>query len=169
MSTVVGIDPGLQGAIAFLDVRAWTIRVFDMPTFTVTKTKTKNHVDAIQLANLLDSPSLFMVYVEAVTSSPQMGVVSAFSFGEGLGIIKGVAGALQLPINLVAPNKWKRRMQCPADKTEARARARQLFPSCEGVFDAKKDDGRAEACIIALYGALDQNHKPTSAVSVVLG
>lgn len=166
---IVGIDPGLDGAIALLDTDEARIIVHDMPTGVITKSKTKRYILAEQLADILDKPAITVVWLEQVSSSPQQGVVSAFSFGEGFGIVKGVCAALRIPIWMVPPATWKRRMQCPREKTEARGRAMQLFPKNGGVFDAKKDDGRAEACIIALYGALDQGFKAKSPIQVVLG
>lgn len=168
MTIVAGIDPGLDGAIALLDVGKWVVRVSDMPTYSLTKSKTKRFVDPDLLANVLDNGAIAVLYLEAVTASPQMGVVSAFSFGEARGVVVGVAGALRIPLNLVTPVKWKKRMDVPADKPEAVARARQLFPDCGEVFNAKKDADRAEASIIALYGALDQGHTPTKPVKVRL-
>lgn len=169
MTKIIGVDPGLDGAIALLDVKEWTLEVHDMPTYSRTKSKTKRFIDPDLLSNILDKEDATVLYLEAVTASPQMGTVSAFSFGEAKGIVLGVAGALRIPVTQVTPVMWKRRMDTPADKTEALGRARQLFPASGEVFHAKTHADRAEASIIALYGALDQSHSPEKPISVTLG
>jgi crossover junction endodeoxyribonuclease RuvC len=80
-------------------------------------------------------------------------VVSAFNFGMNFGTIKGVCGGLRIPFSLVTPGKWKRDLGLKADKDQARARAAQLWPGAAAHFARKKDDGRAEAALIALWGS----------------
>jgi len=53
---------------------------------------------------------------------------------------------------LVPPAKWKRDMQLNASKDGSRAKAIQLWPAQAGEFKRVKDDGRAEACLIAKWG-----------------
>ena len=68
-------------------------------------------------------------------------------------LLYGVVAGRKLTIERVAPQKWKRALAVPADKDGARARASVLLPKHSGHWPLKKHDGRAEAALIALYGA----------------
>jgi len=60
---------------------------------------------------------------------------------------------MKIAYTLVAPATWKRALGgIPAEKDAARARASQLMPSASGYWARKKDDGRAEAALIAFWG-----------------
>jgi crossover junction endodeoxyribonuclease RuvC len=65
----------------------------------------------------------------------------------------GVIGAAAIPLHLVTPAKWKGHLRLSSDKEQARALALRLFPACSEHFKRKKDHGRAEAALIARYGA----------------
>jgi crossover junction endodeoxyribonuclease RuvC len=74
-------------------------------------------------------------------------------FFQGYGIVLGIVAALELPMTVVQPVQWKRALSVPAAKDAARARASQLIPGAAGYWTRRKDDGRAEAALIALWGA----------------
>jgi len=83
-----------------------------------------------------------------------MGVASSFSFGRSSGIIHGACGALGIGISDPTPSVWKRAMGCSADKKQTVARATQLLPHCASQWKLVKHTDRAEACLLALYGAV---------------
>lgn len=149
MTRIVGIDPGINGAIACIDTEDWTISIFDMPREP--GRGDKNAVSPTGVAVLMKHLAADYVYVEDVWSSPQMGVTSAFNFGRGLGIVLG-ASASSAILTLVKPTEWKARTGTPKDKNQARRRAQQLFPCAFDLFKRVKDDGRAEAAILCFYG-----------------
>ena len=68
-------------------------------------------------------------------------------------IAKACVDALGVAVTLVTPAKWKATLRVPADKSASRQRAAQLWPGLAGTFARVKDDGRAEAAMIGLYGA----------------
>jgi len=80
------------------------------------------------------------------------GVVSVFRFGAAYGAAIGVISALAIPLHLVSPARWKRHYGLDADKERSRARAIQFWPASRH-FTRKKDHGRAEAALLARYGA----------------
>lgn len=164
-----GIDPGNNGALAFLDVQNNTIRLIDMPTLEFETTKVRVKIDEYAIVAILQQYSLHHIYMEEVYSSPQMGVTSAFNFGEGKGKIEGISAALQIPMTQVKPARWKKDMRVPADKRAAVQRASQLIPGAAPHFKGPRGgllDGRAEAAILALYGALELGCTPTAPLSV---
>lgn len=97
-------------------------------------------------------------YVERVHSMPKQGVVSAFTFGMGYGLIRGVLTGLGVATTLVTPNEWKRALRVGADKREARVIAGRLFPMNARDFARVRDDGRAEAVLLAFYGLNAPSH-----------
>ena len=155
---VIGIDPGLSGAVARYNSDAGSVIVMDMPTFTLTRNgKSKRDIDAVSLARIIDdfaSEAGTCIYLEAVASRPGQGVSSVFAFGKAYGIALGIASATFCPVELVTPQVWKRALKVPADKDGARARASALLPGSAWQWPRVKDADRAEASLIALYGSM---------------
>lgn len=80
-------------------------------------------------------------------------VLKEVRFGESLGVVLGVLGALQLPIEWVVPHVWKRRAGLRGkDKDAARTLAMQRHPEVADNLKLKKNVGRAEAILIATFG-----------------
>jgi crossover junction endodeoxyribonuclease RuvC len=151
----IGIDPGLTGAIA--KVQGSEIEVWDMPTLELRK---KRFVNAPMLADLISSirtPECAVI-LERVSARPGQGVTSMFSFGTSCGIIQGIIAALHLPLTLVSPQEWRKQMGVPRGKDGSRQRVLELRPDLASRFSRKKDHGRADAVLMALYG-----EKPDSA------
>jgi crossover junction endodeoxyribonuclease RuvC len=151
---VLGVDPGLKGALAFYDVDNGKLDVFDMPTYEVIRNgKTKRDVDADEVGRLVREHHPVRATVEKVGATPQMGVTSSFTFGEGYGVIRGVVAGVGIKLNKVNPQTWQRDMQARGSKRASRDRAAALFPSAAEMFARVKDDGRADATLIAAWGA----------------
>lgn len=149
----VGIDPGLDGAITL--VRGVDLlEVHDMPT--VTRKVGKKQRREVSPHMLHDIAVTFGpvagCIIEGVTSSPQMGVTSAFGFGRSLGIVEAVAACCLWRTTLVAPSVWKKAVGISKDKGEARREACMLWPERSDLFARVKDDGRAEAALLAEWG-----------------
>ena len=100
---IIGIDPGLSGAIAILENNK-VIKIFDMPVMSEGK-KNKRQLNSAQLVKLLSEYTLdtdeISVVVEQVNAMPGQGVTSMFNFGQTFGAIKGICAALELPIFFV--------------------------------------------------------------------
>lgn len=153
MKSILGIDPGLSGAVALYDPNTGELEVHDVPVHQIGSKRTIDHYG---FARIIDNWSTVnpVVWLEFVASSPQMGVSSAFKFGDTNGVIRGVCAAHFLSIITVTPAAWKRAMKVTGDKDECRAKACALFPKHTFLFARKKDDGRAEAALIAMHGSL---------------
>jgi crossover junction endodeoxyribonuclease RuvC len=157
MTLIVGIDPGLYGAIVKLDPEAHTLQVFEMPILTIQKTKKKTFIDQVRLGTILCDDNILRLYLEEVNARPEEGVVSSFTFGQAYGTVIGAAGALEIPTTFVRPAIWKKSLKVPADKDAARYRASQLFPQCASAWVKRSQDGLAEASLIAFYGMCELN------------
>lgn len=153
---IVGIDPGSKGAIGFLWPDDGVAAVFDIPIAETTGTsRTFREVEPVVLAALFKRFDPIHVYLERIHSLPTDGVVGAFTFGDNFGSLKGVIGAIGIPLSRVAPEVWKKSLKVPKDKKQAVARARELFPACADAF-TRPD--RAEALLIGFYGMMHLGH-----------
>lgn len=155
MTPILAIDPGLRGALGFLfpDDELW---VADTPTLSVTRNgKERDEVDIHALSQIIaDCARLGAhAWVEKVGPMPTDGAVGAFAFGKVYGVTLGLLAAHQVPMTLVTPPVWKKAMGLSKqDKDASRARASELLPQHATKWLRKKDDGRAEAALLALYG-----------------
>ena len=151
-SRVIGIDPGASGAIALV-VGGVLVSVHDMPTVTVERNKAqKRQVCPAGLSLLMQQLSPHKATVEKVGAMPGQGVSSMFSFGRSVGIIEGVLAARQIPVTFTTPQAWQKQSGAAKGKDGSRQRVMELFPSQAHLFARVKDDGRADAVLIALMG-----------------
>lgn len=153
---ILGIDPGVSGALAVLHDDGTLADVWDMPTVGVMVGRTKrNRISAPVLASQIAlwgrKAGRLCAIVEAVQPMPRDGCVQSFGLGYSKGTIEGVLAALSVPYGMATPAVWKRAMGLPADKGAARLMAQRTWPSRAEDFARVKDDGRAEAALLALY------------------
>ena len=148
-----GIDPGISGAIGIIGEDGGFVSVFDMPTLPTTTGR--RQVDFAGLAAILrDVGLLSFVLVERVGARPGEGAAGAFAFGHTFGGIMATLATLALPHDLVQPAVWKRRAGIPpgANKGASIATAKRLLPDAAPHLARVKDDGRAEALLLAVQG-----------------
>jgi crossover junction endodeoxyribonuclease RuvC len=142
---IAGIDPGLSGAVAFYDSKANTVSVHDMPVVD-------GEVSAPLLAMLVLRYAPTFGMIERVASMPHDGHVGAFRFGRAVGDARGVFGGLSITLHAVTPQTWKKHYGLiKQDKEASRQLAISLMPAAADSLKRKKDHGRAEAILIALY------------------
>lgn len=156
MSRILGIDPGVSGALALYDSATGDLVIHDMPTLEIARAKGKRRTVApYELARLVDdwAAGIDAVFLEQSWPRPTDGAIAGFGFGTNYGLVYGVCAANFLRVELVAPQTWKRALGVKGDKDESRARASALFPRHCAFWTRKMDDGRAEAALIARYGA----------------
>ncbi len=150
----LGIDPGISGAFSVLDKGGAIVQVFDMPTLSYTSGKSiKQRVNPQSIVaelRLFKTQSIEGI-IEQVNAMPGQGVTSMFSFGRSLGILEGVLAGVDMPYKLVTPAVWKKAMGVNSSKDGAREMAMRTWPSKSDLFKRKKDDGRAESALLALY------------------
>ena len=151
---IIGIDPGLSGAVAILDDLK-IFDIFDMPIMPEGK-KNKNQLNSAQLVNIINEHVLkkedTFVIVEQVSAMPGQGVTSMFNFGQTFGSIKGICAALKLPIFYVRPAKWKKHFELiNSSKDASRTKVIEMYPSISSRLTKKKDVNKADAILIARY------------------
>ena len=153
---ILGVDPGLSGAFAMY-LPGQAADVFDVPTVTRrVNNKDKRQIDPYQLAAWLEiqRPLIKYAVIEQVGTMPGQGVTSAFNFGFTTGAIHGIIAACGIEIRTVSPQVWKRKFGLLGqDKDASRGEASRRLPHCTHLWPLKKHDGRAEAVLLAIYGA----------------
>lgn len=166
MTMILGIDPGLSGALALYWPSTGGLTVYDMPTLAAGKGKSSKQVlDHHGLVSILREISEASVghngqvpsaFLEQVSAMPGQGVTSMFSFGLTYGALRQALASEGVPTTLVTPVVWKKALKVSAAKDGAVARASDLLPRHADKFRGKRGglmDGRAEAALIAVYGA----------------
>jgi crossover junction endodeoxyribonuclease RuvC len=158
---VMGIDPGIRGAIALFDPLAKKVRgIWDFPT---REKHAKTEIDLPELALLVDEfakDTAFalvedvgaMTYVDKSGKLRGQGAAASFNFGKAAGQIQGILAACFIPIFFIKPAVWKSLMGLSSNKNESREKAMKLFPEHTHTFARAKDDGRAEALLLAVFG-----------------
>ena len=151
---IIGIDPGLNGAIAVLQENK-VKEIFDVPVMPEGK-KNKRQLNSAQLVKLLkdiisDNEEVAVI-VENVSAMPGQGVTSMFNFGQTFGAIKGICAALGLPIFFVRPAKWKKHFDLiNSSKDASRTKAIEMYPSLSDQLSKKKDVNKSDAILIARF------------------
>jgi len=151
---VIGIDPGLSGAIAVLENNK-VLNMFEMPVMSEGK-KNKRQLNSALLVNLIkeniQNSEEVAVVVEQVNAMPGQGVTSMFNFGQTFGAIKGICAALELPIFFVRPSKWKKYFELiNTSKDSSRTKAIEMYPKLSSQLAKKKDVNKSDAILIARF------------------
>lgn len=90
--------------------------------------------------------------IERVGARPTDGGTSALRFGQSAGKLQAIPRVLGIPASRVIPAVWKRAYGLlKQDKDAARQLALRRFPSAAPLLKRKKDDGRADALVIARH------------------
>ena len=149
---ILGIDVGISGGIALLDGDK-LVEVRDMPTVSkVVNGKKKRRIDARALYEIVANQDIDYGFVEIVNAMPNQGVSSMFAFGQASGIAEGVCASVTPNVTGVRPQTWKKYFKLGSDKTSSRELAIEKWPDQADRFQRIKDDGRAEAALIGLWG-----------------
>ena len=151
---ILGIDPGLSGAIAILENNK-VLGIYDMPVMAEGK-KNKKQLNSAQLVNIIKENTQnneeVVVVVEQVNAMPGQGVTSMFNFGQTFGAIKGICAALKLPIFFVRPSKWKKYFELiNSSKDSSRTKVIEMYPSLSNELSRKKDVNKSDAILIARF------------------
>lgn len=147
---ILACDPGLSGAIAYFFPSAPDrVAVDDMPVVD-------GEVEPASIVRRIKQMGPTVAIIERVGPMPRDGAVQAFRFGSAYAAVKVAVACAGVPYHLVTPAAWKRHYRIGGGKEgkeQSRALALQLFPASADLFARKKDDGRAEAALLARYCA----------------
>jgi hypothetical protein len=159
----LGCDPGMGGALALWVIAENKFDIVDMPAVLVDN---KRRMDFWSLARTLDiwsnSFDIKGVGIEKVHAMPLRGAGGQirqspnglFEFGFAAGALQQAVASAGLPMVLIPPQTWKAVMGLRGgreNKDMSRQKASAMFPSNSHLWARKKDDGRAEAALLAYY------------------
>jgi len=150
---IAGIDPGKTGALA-ITYPDGAGMVFDVPTV---KLRGKEVPAGMEWQRSWEAAFAFagvdQVVIEEVAARPGQGVTSMFTFGRTLGFAHALAVASGASVRSVTASVWKGKLGLlNSDKGASREKATALYPRGAHLFSRVKDDGRAEATLLAHYG-----------------
>ena len=149
---VIGVDPGMSGAVAIFDDVFHVIEVTDIPV-VIGKNRKKHINDVLLYDWILTRRPYDIAVVENVSARPGQGVTSMFRFGYATGLIMGMIIALEpKTLHQPSPRAWKQDMKLSRDKDMSRHMASRLFPKQARLFELKKHADRAEAALLAVWG-----------------
>ena len=153
---IIGIDPGISGAICFFE-NGEVREVIEMPTMADGK-KNKRQINGSQTYNEISqrikniSKRDIFVVIEQVSAMPGQGVTSMFNFGQSFGVIKGICSAMQLSTFFIRPAKWKKYFNLiKSEKDASRTKVIEIFPYISSYLSKKKDSNKADAILIASF------------------
>lgn len=155
---ILGVDPGFTGSLAVINSNTMRlVEVIDMPLMKPSNLFERKHrpeIDVARLAAWVDAYAhkIQLAVLEKVSAAPDQGVVSMFRFGEGYGMVRGVVAAHKLRTVTPAPAVWKGAMNLNRNKTRS-IEAAKLLAGAEPFLTLMKHHGRAEAILLAMFGA----------------
>jgi hypothetical protein len=149
---IIGIDPGVKGAVAIFEPVTGRLSLHDMPLRK--RPSGRMEVDGVKLAEILAgwAPLALAVVEKVAAMTGKESAANSFQFGRSFGVILGVLAALKIDTVETRPAVWKAMLGLGTDKSESILRARTLFPDAARHFALKKHDGRAEAALLTTIG-----------------
>lgn len=138
---LLGIDPGVKGALAVYDTHEGRVKTHDMPDTTA------------GLYDLIGTlPKIDVCVVEKPFYPKVIGVQNVARIAEAYGRIKAILFGHGIPIHEVRPADWKAALNLSSNKAASRELAGCCFPDDADQWARVKDDGRAEAALLAWFG-----------------
>lgn len=165
MKIFIGIDPGLNGGFAALFPEENKLIILPMPLIG------DKDYDVVKLAsmfkNIKADPKDVFVTIEKQMALPGQGLTSTLKTGTGFGLLIGIVAALEIPYQIIPPQKWQRQIfvGLPAKqdtKVSSEIMAKRLFPSEDFLKTGrckKASDGLTDAACIAEYGRRVYNNE----------
>jgi len=146
---IIGVDPGVTGAIALLHDRG--AYVHDFSDYEKSSEVVRGWIEK-------DRWTVKKFTIENFGSRPGKGHFGSFKLAKNLGFWIGFAVGMGMNVDLVRPQDWQRRVIGPIQGKDTKERslkcARELMPYMHEFLKRKKDHNRADALNIAYYGKL---------------
>jgi len=175
---IIGIDNGLDGGIAAVSIGGEVLLVRATPTAKPANGKTNRrlHYESEMVTILENLKSLrgrdgsLQAYIEFAQAMPVIrkgkptegvqGTASAFTFGVGHGLWRGMLAALGVPYTIVHPKTWQKEMFKDIRKVKDTKKASiitagRLFPKVNLLPSGKarkESHGMSDALLMAEYG-----------------
>lgn len=158
---IIGIDPGLLGAIACVSNDSTLLSIYDMPTVGIKKGKKSRSIyDVVGLRKILSgfSPERATVFIEQTQSLPPgFRVQASYGLGRCEGLLEGMLSMKGVSYELVRAQEWQKHFGITKAKGDKKVQsyviAHRLFPNAELTTPrGRKLDGRSDALLIGEWG-----------------
>ena len=159
---ILGVDPGLTGAIAMLGHKAEFLHLEDIPVMqrmvSPRKGGVKNQVNCHAVKETLQlwlqpyHHNEVHAVIELPIAFPGQQIQTVASSFLTAGHLEGVIQCLGLAHTLVSPADWKKALNLTSSKEQARATAIRRWPDAAHLLKRVMDHNRAESLLIAAYG-----------------
>lgn len=170
---ILGIDPGIAGACSLYCPDEPVPNVdwmFDLPTLGNGNQKELHYAEIRDLIWSLKPHVAFIEQVNAFMPRSKneetgemevnaFGATSMFRFAGSYYALRAVVSCLNIPLRTVPPATWKAAFSLRGKSKEggtddaARQRVLERYPACAPYLKFKYHQHRAEAYLIAVYGA----------------
>jgi hypothetical protein len=160
MPPIIGIDPGLDGGIAY--IHGQVIFTHAMPTIG-TGHRALNLPEIMEIfldATVFCKREDLLVVIERQQSMPKQGIASTFTIGQNYGVLLGLVHGLGFSYSVVQPKQWQSWIFKGLDrKLDTKSLSLQYcqrrWPSKDWRRTercTKAHDGITDAACIACYG-----------------
>lgn len=156
MSAILGIDPGITGAVALI-IDGKLLKIWDIPV-TEKLVGKGNEINPYLLSDVIKEAieiagnEPITAHVEDVNARPGQNVTAIFGFGMSFGMIRGVLASHGISTRLIRASIWKKQAHLiKKDKDASRGVAISHFPEAAHYLKRAKDHNRAEAILLASY------------------
>lgn len=147
---VIGLDPGVSGAIAVVNTRGDLVDSFQLPVMPAPSASTRKIVDPIAFRSAVEGWCVpgSIATVEWVWGQNTQSRTSAFSFGNASGMAVAVLILLRLQYHFVTPQQWKKHFRLIGkQKKAAIPEVSRLYPDVE-----VENHNIADAILITRFG-----------------
>ena len=159
---VIGIDPGLTGALSMIGHQGEFKHLADVPTMQrmveAKKGRVMNQVNCAAAREILrdwlqdiDREAVHVV-IELPIAFPGQNVGSVAASFLTAGHLEATVASLGLAHTLVRPAEWKKALKLTSSKEQCRASAIRRWPAAAPLLKRVMDHNRAESLLLALYG-----------------
>jgi crossover junction endodeoxyribonuclease RuvC len=160
----IGIDLGLSGAAAMINGATRDMQVADLPTVD---SDAGRRLHGRLLLDMIRAwvPAGEVCFATVEDIRPRPGdrgghgntMHSQGSLMRSRGIVEAVLDIQGAQVLWIWPQKWKRQYGLIGEgKNTSREVAARMFPALASAFARVKDDGRAEAMLLAYYGMREE-------------
>jgi len=146
----MGVDPGMTGAAAFVDEEGAYLCYLDYPGSASALFRELNEMILESIVGLC--------VIEQVHTFPGQGISSTGKFMRNFGIWEGVIASLELPYELITPQRWRKILDSSVPQKPTKEDLRQYaihrWPAAANDLKRVKDHNRAEAILLAEYARM---------------
>ena len=148
-SVYIGIDPGKSGGLCVIEDEF--IKAYACPD------NIQDMALLFAMAISVNRTKTIVAYIEKVWARPHDAKGSIWKFAENYGTWKGIAGAYEIDLQTVSPQRWIKyfevpKLEKPRRKRYLRDKARSMYPSLKKVTLKT-----ADAILIATYAKENDN------------